>query len=164
MLQTLTLQHLFFCVSALKKSLYGQIKFSIFNSRYPMFLLLLIDYLCVLAAVIADLVSGLRKARQRGEKCTSSGLRRTVDKIGRYYLALFSMTVIDVMLVASLDFLKESGFTIIPAFPYLTSCGALALALIEVKSICEHSDEKGDLRQVLTNIISILTRLPNYKI
>ena len=129
-----------------------------------MFLLLLIDYLCVLASVIADLISGLRKARLRGEKCTSSGLRRTVDKIGRYYLALFSMTVIDIMLISSLDFLKESGIMIVPVFPYLTSCGALSLALIEVKSICERSDEKGDLRQILTNIISLLTRLPNYKI
>ncbi len=110
------------------------------------------------------LISGLRKARLRGEKCTSSGLRRTVDKIGRYYLALFSMTVIDIMLLFSLDFLKESGIMIVPVFPYLTSCGALSLALIEVKSICERSDEKGNLRQILTNIISLLTRLPNYKI
>ncbi len=98
-----------------------------------MFLLLLIDYLCVLASVIADLISGLRKARLRGEKCTSSGLRRTVDKIGRYYLALFSMTVIDIMLLFSLDFLKESGIMIVPVFPYLTSCGALSLALIGSK-------------------------------
>ena len=73
------------------------------------------------------------------------------------------MTVIDIMLLFSLDFLKESSIMIVPVFPYLTSCGALSLALIEVKSICERSDEKGDLRQILTNIISLLTRLPNYK-
>lgn len=123
-----------------------------------MFLLLLVDYGCVLVSVIADLISGLRKAKMRGEKCTSSGLRRTVDKIGRYYLALFSMTVIDVMLVASLDFLRDSGVAAVPVFPYLTTFGALALALIEVKSICERSDEKGDLRQILNQLLIIISR------
>ncbi|MCM1076894.1 MAG: phage holin family protein [Bacteroides sp.] len=123
-----------------------------------MFLLLLLDYLCVLFSVLADLLSGLRKARKRGERCTSSGLRRTVDKIGRYYLALFSMTLIDVLLFASLTYLGESGPDLIPQFPYLTTFGALALALIEVKSICEASDEKGDLRQSLTLLLSLLRR------
>ncbi len=121
--------------------------------------LLLLDYFCVLLAVLADLVSGVRKAKIRGEKCTSSGLRRTVDKIGRYYLALFSMTIIDALLIASLHYLKSSGVNLIPLFPYLTSFGAFALALIEVKSICERSDEKGDLRTTVAQLLDLLTRL-----
>lgn len=121
--------------------------------------LLLIDYFCVLLAVIADLISGVRKAKARGEKCTSSGLRRTVDKIGRYYLALFSMTIIDVLLMASLLYLEDAGVTLIPVFPYMTSFGAMSLVLIEVKSICERSDEKGDLRETASQLLDFLTRL-----
>lgn len=121
--------------------------------------MLLIFYCGVLAAILADLVSGLRKAKSRGEKCTSSGLRRTVDKIGRYYLALFSMTVIDFMLIAALDRLAASGITLIPSFPFFTGFGALALTLIEVKSILESSDEKGDIRRTIRDLFDILTRL-----
>ena len=122
-------------------------------------LLVIIDYFCVLIAVLADLVSGLRKAKSRGEKCTSSGLRRSVDKIGRYYLALFSMSIIDVLIFASLHCLMESGIDLMPCFPYMTTLGAISLTLIEVKSICERSDEKGDLRMTVTRLLELLTRL-----
>ena len=122
-------------------------------------LLVIIDYFCVLIAVLADLVSGLRKAKSRGEKCTSSGLRRSVDKIGRYYLALFSMSIIDVLILASLHCLKESGIDLMPCVPYMTTFGAISLTLIEVKSICERSDEKGDLRMTVTRLLELLTRL-----
>lgn len=124
-----------------------------------MLTLLVIYYSGVLVAIVSDLVSGLRKARLRGERCSSSGLRRTVDKIGRYYLALFSMTVIDVMLIAALRQLGESGTSPFPPFPYLTTLGALALAVIELKSICERADEKGDLRRNIRELIDLLTRL-----
>lgn len=120
---------------------------------------MLIYYGGVLVAILADLVSGLRKAKARGEKCTSAGLRRTVDKIGRYYIALFSMTVIDFMLMAVLNSLAASGTHLLPAFPYLTALGALALSLIEVKSIFESSDEKGDMRRSLRELLEILTKL-----
>ena len=123
-------------------------------------LLVIIDYFCVLIAILADLVSGLRKAKSRGEKCTSSGLRRSVDKIGRYYhLALFSMSIIDVLILTSLHCLKESGIDLMPCFPYMTTFGAISLTLIEVKSICERSDEKGDLRMTVTRLLELLTRL-----
>lgn len=120
---------------------------------------MLIYYAGVLIAILADLVSGIRKAKARGEKCTSAGLRRTVDKIGRYYIALFSMTVIDFMLMAALNSLAASGTYLLPAFPYLTALGALALSLIEVKSIFESSDEKGDIRRSLRELLEILTKL-----
>ena len=45
-----------------------------------MFLLLLIDYLCVLASVIADLISGLRKARLRGENALPPALDERLTK------------------------------------------------------------------------------------
>ena len=124
-----------------------------------MLLLILLDYLCVFISMIADLVSGVCKARRRGEKCTSAGLRRTVDKIGRYYLALFSMTVIDVLLLASLSYFEDEGLNFCPLFPYMTTFGALSLSLIEVKSICEASDEKGDFREGVSALLTMLRNL-----
>ena len=42
------------------------------------------EYILVLLAVLADMVSGIRKARQRGEARRSEALRRTVAKLGRW--------------------------------------------------------------------------------
>ena len=66
----------------------------------PVLMLMLGEYVMVLLAVIADLVSGLRKARMRGEARRSKALRRTVDKLCRYYNALFALSVIDAMQIA----------------------------------------------------------------
>ncbi|MDE5692836.1 MAG: hypothetical protein K2I09_02815 [Duncaniella sp.] len=64
--------------------------------------LLVAEYLGIFLAVSADLVSGLRKARRDGRRCTSRGLRRTVAKLSSYYLALFCLTVVDGMVIAAL--------------------------------------------------------------
>lgn len=108
---------------------------------FPILLLLSVEYSGVFIAVIADLVSGLRKSRSRGEKCTSWGLRRSVDKLLRYYLALMALSLVDFMAIAAFILLRDSGSVAIPEFPFLTTFGALSLALIEVKSICEKSED-----------------------
>lgn len=123
--------------------------------------LLSIEYAGVLIAILADLVSGLRKAKFRGEKCTSWGLRRSVDKLVRYFLALISLSIVDFMAMAAIVALHQSGTLSIPVFPFLTTFGALALALIEVKSICEKSEEKDDFRnaaKLFAEIVSYLTK------
>ena len=55
-------------------------------------IILFVQYAGVLLAVLADLVSGLRRARREEVRCTSRGLRRTVAKLSSYYLALFCKT------------------------------------------------------------------------
>ena len=64
--------------------------------------LVAVDYACVMLAVLADLRSGILKARRLKEKRTSGGLRRSVEKAGRYYVLLFAMTLIDVMVCGAL--------------------------------------------------------------
>ena len=63
------------------------------------------EYVLVLLAVLADLISGVRKAKKRGEATRSKALRRTVDKIARYYNVLFALTVIDAMQIAGVEYL-----------------------------------------------------------
>lgn len=48
-------------------------------------LIIFFEYALVLLAVILDLIAGLKKAKQRGEARLSEALRRTGDKLGRYY-------------------------------------------------------------------------------
>ena len=76
------------------------------NSKLAVSLIFaLSEYLLVLLSVIADLISGLRKAKRRGEARRSKALRRTVDKLCRYYNALFALSVIDAMQIISLLYL-----------------------------------------------------------
>jgi phage-related holin len=98
-------------------------------------------YVTVLFAIIADLVSGVRKARKRGDARTSYGYKKTVDKITRYYNMLFVVSLIDVILTVS----QVHSFLHIPVLPYFTAIGALALCLIELKSIYEKAEDKVKL-------------------
>ena len=88
------------------------------------------------------------------------GLRRSVDKLLRYYLALMALSLVDFMAIAAFILLRDSGSVAIPEFPFLTTFGALSLALIEVKSICEKSEDKGDLRRAAGLLSDILSRIP----
>lgn len=108
----------------------------------PVLMLMLGEYVMVLFAVIADLASGLRKAKMRGEARRSKALRRTVDKLCRYYNALFALSVIDVMQMAAIAYLGVTDTAQLPMLPAFTLLGAICIAIIEVKSIYEKASEK----------------------
>ena len=123
-----------------------------------LFIILFVQYAGVLLAVLADLVSGLRRARREEVRCTSRGLRRTVAKLSSYYLALFGLTVVDVMAVTSIIALDAMGRDTIPAFPYLTTLGSLSLALIEAKSIVENSPHRTDIFNALRLLAGMMRK------
>ena len=64
------------------------------------------EYVLVLAAVGADMASGISKSRKRGEATRSRSLRRTVDKLARYYNVLVMLTVVDAMQIAGAWFMR----------------------------------------------------------
>ena len=64
---------------------------------FPQIVMLAVMYFLVLAAIFLDLWAGVRKAKIRGEFRSSFGLRKTVEKIGKYYNMIFVITVIDAM-------------------------------------------------------------------
>lgn len=132
----------------------------LFSSVVPLLLLVCVEYLGVFIAVLADLVSGVVKSRAAGCRCTSWGLRRTVDKVARYYVALFSLSIIDGMYVVAAIVLRDISFLSLPAFPFLSTLGSIGLALIEVKSILERSDEKGDFSFAAGMLKDLLSRIP----
>lgn len=97
--------------------------------------LVVAEYVLVLAAVGGDLVSGVRKARRRGEATRSRALRRTVDKIARYYNVLAVLTVVDAMQLTAVFYLRVVEGYDVPTVPVFTLVGSLGMAAVEVKSI-----------------------------
>lgn len=130
---------------------------SVVTSLIGVVALLAVEYVGVFGAAMADLRSGLLKARRAGKKCTSGGFRRTVDKLARYYVTLIAMTFIDAMIVVAALYLRHAAGWNIPPFPLFTTIGAIGLSIIELKSIYETSDDKGDYTEAL-NLLKRLLR------
>lgn len=107
-------------------------------------------YIEVFIMILADLWSGVRKARIRGEVRSSFGYKKTIDKIARYYNALIALTVIDAMQMGGVWYLDGYYGWSVPIFPVVTLLGALGISLVELKSIYEKADEKvkGDYKEV----------------
>ena len=99
-------------------------------------------YISVLLMVGVDLWSGIRKAKKNGIMRSSYGFKRTVEKVGRYYNALFALTIIDAMQLTAIWYLETFYQYQIPFFPFVTLLGALGLAFIELKSIYEKAEDK----------------------
>lgn len=113
------------------------------KTLFPILVLVFSLYVGVLLAVIADLIAGVRKARKRGEARTSAAFRRTIDKLVRYYNALFALSVVDAMQIAALIYLRiYENISIVPLFPFFSLAGAVGIALIELKSIYEKAEQK----------------------
>ena len=121
-----------------------------FNELFVVAWMLFGIYIEVFVMILADLWSGIRKAKVRGEIRSSYGYKKTIDKIARYYNALIALTVIDVMQMGGVWYLDGYYNWSWPIFPVITLLGALGISLVELKSIYEKADEKvkGDYDNV----------------
>lgn len=113
----------------------------------PMAVIVVIDFTAVIAAVVIDLVSGLMKAGREGAKKTSKGLRRTVTKLTGYMMMMFSTSVLDGVLTTAVVYLRVAHGVDMPVLPAFTTLGALALCLIEGKSVVENTSRDEDERR-----------------
>jgi len=115
----------------------------------PILIFLAVSYTGVLVAVVADLLTGILRARRSRTPLTSRGYRRTVDKIRSYIGALLGLTLVDAIIISALVAHRACGgcSPVVP-FPYLTSAGAIGLCLIEVKSMMENSERCLDFKRV----------------
>ena len=121
--------------------------------------LMFLEYLLVLIAVLADLVSGVRKAKQMGLARRSKAFRRTIDKLARYYNALFALSIVDAMQLIAIAYLRAvESLDALPLFPLFTLLGAIGIALIELKSIFEKAEvkEQQQYRDAAEAIIKLL--------
>lgn len=89
-----------------------------------------------------DYWAGIRKAKARGEAILSDKMKRTADKIARYYNCILAMMVVDVIQITAFVFLYLFNGWDAYTFPFFTLCAVLFVAAIEIKSIYEPSDVK----------------------
>lgn len=123
---------------------------SIYSIFWPQLIMLAIIYVLVLVMIFLDLWSGIRKARQRKEFCSSYGYRETIKKIAQYYNTLFVITAIDAVQMLAIWQLNQQGGHSLPVIPLLTFGGAFFIGLIELKSIYEKAEDKEKARAAET--------------
>lgn len=114
-------------------------------------------YVLVLLAIMADLWSGVRKAKKNGVARSSYGFKRTIDKIARYYNVMLALSVIDAMQMASIWYLEKYYGYHWPMFPVVTMVGAIGICLIEIKSIYEKAEDKVRIENVASMAGKIIT-------
>ena len=124
----------------------------------PQLMIIACIYALVLFVVFLVFWAGFRKAKQRGEYRSSYGLRKTVDKISRYFNMLLVITVIDTVQMLAISQLNPQTDHTLPILPFFTFIGAMFVGFIELKSIYENSEEKekakiGDAAKILSQII-----------
>lgn len=95
-----------------------------------------------LVFICLDYWSGIRKAKKRGEPIWSDKMKRTVDKISRYYNAILAMMVVDLIQITAFIFLYLFNGWSAYTFPVFTLVAVLFVAAIEIKSIYEPADVK----------------------
>lgn len=111
-------------------------------------MIVLLCWATMVASSFIDLWSGVDAAKACGEKIQSNGLRRTVSKLGDYFRV-------------ELFFLMFDGLGSLIAWyelPYASMLGALAIILIEGKSVVENSRKKkssaADIPDMLRLIVN----------
>ena len=97
-------------------------------------------YIACLVAVFLDLISGIRKSRAVGIKVTHShGIRKTLDKLSRYFVLLLSASTLDaVTIISGLPEIHN-----LPILPYVTFVMTIIILIVESYSIWEKDEHKG---------------------
>ena len=95
----------------------------------------------VFIAIIVDLISGIRKAKESGQKIRSKPLSRTATKFVTYEGAVIIAAMIDYMLHFSHLFVLMKLHPIV-GFPVITFLMSVFLCIIEILSVRETADEK----------------------
>lgn len=111
--------------------------------------------------IALDYWAGIRKAKKRGEPILSNKMKRTVDKLARYYNAILAMMVLDAVQILAFIFLwKYNGWSCY-TFPLFTLLAVLFVAAIEIKSIYEPANEKES--KEMLEVTELAKQLINHK-
>lgn len=105
---------------------------------------LVITYAMVLLAMLIDFITGVHKARQRGEATTSRGFKKTCDKAAKYFLPMFVLTCLDLI-----------GCVILPVPAFTMFFGAFNI-FCEVKSVFENTHTKLEIKDAEESVKVII--------
>lgn len=120
--------------------------------------IMLLIYVVELGLIFCDLVSGVRKAKAKGIYKTSEGYKRTIDKIAKYFVMTFSMSLVDVVMLAIVYMLWYFYKVDIWMIPVFTIIGGGYVAFVEITSIWEPADVKekklvSDYKKVIIQLL-----------
>ena len=113
----------------------------LFEGTGAMFPVATACFVFVLIAIIVDLISGIRKAKESKQEIRSKTLSRTVTKFVIYEGAVIIATMIDYMLHFSHLFVLMKLHPIV-GFPVVTCLMSIFLCVIEFMSIRERAEDK----------------------
>lgn len=114
-------------------------------------IVILVCWFFMVCACLVDFWSGTDAAKVCGEKLFSHGFRRTVKKIGDYARVMLFFLMFDI-LGCMLSFY---------ILPFATMLGAIAVIIIEGKSVIENSRRKkanaANIPNVINSIVNAAT-------
>lgn len=114
-------------------------------------MIVLLCWATMVASSFIDLWSGVDAAKACGEKIQSNGLRRTISKLGDYFRV-------------ELFFLMFDGLGSLITWyelPYASMLGALAIILIEGKSVVENSRKKKSSAADIPDMLKLIVNASN---
>lgn len=111
--------------------------------------------------IALDYWSGIRKAYKRNDPIRSDKMKRTIDKVARYYNAILAMVVLDLIQISGFVFLHVYNGWSAYTFPIFTFIAVLFVAAIEIKSILEPADAKE--RKELCDVTVLAKAIASHK-
>ena len=101
--------------------------------------------------IALDFWAGIRKAKKRGEKIMSNKMKRTMDKVSRYYNSILAMLVVDAIQMTCFVYWHLYFGGTAYMFPVFTFAAVLFVAAVEIRSIYEPADakESKDMKDVM---------------
>ena len=109
--------------------------------------IMLLAYVIIIGLIGCDLTAGRRKAKKRGEAITSDGLKRTIEKVAKYFNCTFAMSLVDCFQLALILFLFHFYRIDIIMIPWFTLLALGFVAYVEIKSIWEPANIKERKQQ-----------------
>ena len=128
----------------------------ILNGLTSMLYIAVAAMVVVFFAMMVDLGSGLRKAKQRGEVRSSQALKRTITKFITYEGSMVIALGVDVLIHLS-RILQLFGLDIIYGAPVITCLVGVFLCAVEFMSVREKADQKT--KKEITNTAEVLAKL-----
>ncbi len=124
-----------------------------------MLMVVVMAMIIVVLAMTVDLVSGLIKAKQRGEIRSSYGLKRTLNKFVLYEGGMLIAAGIDLLIHLS-HLLQLFPLKAIEGVPVITLVVGIYLLIVEALSVREKADQKvrDDMRKAKELLEKVITK------
>lgn len=114
---------------------------TIFDGIGNMLIIALVAMIVVLMAMIVDLISGLRKAKVRGEYRSSEALKRTFTKFITYEGGMIIALCFDILIHMS-RLVQLFGLDVIYGVPFISCLVGAFLCVVEFISVREKAEQK----------------------